>query len=161
MNAYDYAMQLEKDGESYYREGAARSASRGLSRILTMLADQEAVHYNIFRDMKEHKAASLPATTLLDDVKNIFVTMKQEGAVEGIAASEIDLYRTAQDIEKKTEDFYREQAGKAGDSGERESFLQVAREENRHFFVLQQIIDFVSGPSDWLENAEWYHQEEY
>ena len=44
MNVYDYAMQLEKDGEDYYREAAGLSANTGLTRILTMLADAEVVH---------------------------------------------------------------------------------------------------------------------
>lgn len=49
MDVYDYAMQLEQDGESYYREGAKLSANKGLSRILTMLADAEVRHYNVFK----------------------------------------------------------------------------------------------------------------
>ncbi|MGD0232700.1 MAG: ferritin family protein [Syntrophorhabdales bacterium] len=161
MNAYDYAMQLEKDGESYYREGARRSVQEGLRRIMTTLADAELVHYDIFKKMKEQKPWALPDTTILRDVKNIFVKMKEEGGLEGINVSEIDFYKKAQDIEKMTEDFYLERARQVEDGTERETFLQVAAEEKRHFFVLQQIIDFVSRPDEWLEDAEWYHLDEY
>jgi rubrerythrin len=161
MNVYDYAMQLEKDGESYYREAASRSTHKGLTRILTMLADAEVIHYGIFSKMKEHKSWQLPDTTILKEVKNIFVKMKEEGGLESIGVSEIDLYTKAQDIEKMTEDFYLEKAARVEDTTERATFLQVAGEENKHYFILQQIIDFVSRPSQWLEDAEWYHLEEY
>ncbi len=161
MNVYDYAMQMEKDGENYYREGASRSAHKGLTRILTMLADAEVIHYNVFSKMKEGTPWQSPDTTILKDVKNIFVRMKEEGQLESIGVSEIDLYTKAQDIEKMTEDFYRERAAQTENPTERETFLQVAGEEKKHYFILQQIIDFVSRPEQWLEDAEWYHLEEY
>ncbi len=160
MDVYEYAMQLEKDGESYYREASGLSRHKGLSRILTMLADAEVVHYDIFKNMKERKPAKVADTPILNDVKNIFVAMKDEGQLESIEVSEMSLYTKAQDIEKKTEDFYLAKASEVNPS-EREIFLQIAGEENKHYFILQQIIDFVGRPDSWLENAEWYHLEEY
>jgi len=161
MNVYDYAMQLEKDGENYYREAASRSTNKGLAGILTMLADAEVIHYGVFSKMKESKSWVLPATTILKDVKNIFVRMREEGDLEGIGASQIELYRKAQGIEKTTEDFYLEKATLVEDPTERKTFIQVAEEEHKHYFILQQIIDFVSQPDQWLEDAEWYHLEDY
>ncbi len=161
MNIYDYAMQLEKDGENYYREAANRSTHRGLAAILTMLADAEVIHYDVFSKMKELKPRQIPDTTILKDVKNIFVKMREEGGLENIGVPAIDLYTKAQGIEKMTEDFYLEKATQTEDPKERETFLQVAGEEKKHYFILQQIIDFVSRPNQWLEDAEWYHLEEY
>ena len=161
MNIYDYAMQLEKDGENYYREAASRSTHRGLTGILTMLADAEVIHYDVFSKMKEHKSWQMPTTTILKDVKNIFVRMREEGKLEGISVSQIDLYAKAQDIEKATEDFYREKGALVEDRTEREAFLEIAGEERKHYLILQEIIDFISRPEQWLENAEWYHLEDY
>ena len=75
--------------------------------------------------------------------------------------SEIDLYRKAQDIEQKTMDFYREKADKAVDAYEKAVLLKLADEEKRHYFILENIVEFVSRPEQWLENPEWYHIEEY
>jgi rubrerythrin len=161
MNVYDYAMQMEKDGEAYYREGASRSAHKGLRSILTMLADAEVAHYKMFSLMKERKSWQVPDTPLLKDVKNVFIKMREEGDAEGLGVSEVDLYRKGQDIEKKTEAFYLEKAAQVEEGPEREAFLLVAGEENKHYFILQQIIDFVSSPDRWLESAEWYHLDEY
>ncbi len=161
MDVYDYAMQLEKDGESYYRDAARRSAHKGLAGILTMLADAEVIHYELFGKMKEQKPWQMPDTTILKDVKNVFVRMREEGGLEGIGVSEIDLYTKAQAIERMTEEFYLDKGAHLEDRTEQEAFLKVAAEEKRHYFILEQIIDFVSRPEQWLEDAEWYHLEEY
>ena len=40
-------------------------------------------------------------------------------------------------------------------------FQKLAEEEKKHYFLLENIIQFVSRPETWLENAEFYHLEEY
>jgi len=40
-------------------------------------------------------------------------------------------------------------------------FLHYTGKEKRHDLILENIIDFVNRPKSWLENAEWYHLEEY
>jgi rubrerythrin len=161
MDVYEYAMQLEKDGEKYYRDAAAGTPHKGLKKVFTMLADAEVVHFNIFKGMKEHQTVSLPDSSLLKDVKNIFVAMKEEGGLEGVNDAQIELYRKAQDIEKQTEDFYLSKAPQAEGPVEKETFLRVAAEEHKHYLLLGRIIDFVSRPEQWLEDAEFYHLEDY
>jgi rubrerythrin len=161
MDVYDYAMQLERDGESYYREAAAACANKGLKKVFTMLADAEVVHFNVFKAMKEHEPVRLSEATLLKDVKNIFVQIKEEGGLEGVNDAQIGLYRKAQEIEKQTEDFYLSKAPLAEGPAEKEVFLRVAGEEHKHYLLLERLIDFVLRPEQWLENAEFYHLEDY
>ncbi len=161
MDIYEYAMKLEKDGEGYYRELVIKVDNPGLKTILTMLADAEVRHYNTFRSMKNNEPVSVPDTTpLLTEVKNIFVRMKEEEKAITENASDIDLYRKAQDIEKKTEEFYTEKSAEVP-AAQKPIFLKIADEERKHYLILENIINFVSRPFEWLENAEWYHLEEY
>lgn len=162
MDIYDYAMKLEKDGEEYYRELAGRVVHGGLKTILTMLADAEARHYAIFRKMKDNEAVEVfTDAALLSNVKNIFEKMRESDDVIAADGSEIDVYKRAQDIEKKTQDFYLEKAGEVTAQGQKDTFLRIADEEKRHYFIIENIINFVARPFNWLENAEWYHLEEY
>lgn len=161
MNIYDYAMQLEKDGERYYRELAGTIVNAGLRNIMTMLADAEVKHYELFARMKRDEAVEVPDSPLINDVKNIFVRMREEGEVITADGSEIDLYARAQGIEEQTRDFYREKAGALADGTQQRAFLKIADEEQRHYLILDNIIEFVARPFNWLENAEWYHLEEY
>jgi rubrerythrin len=160
MDIYDYAMQMEKDGEDLYRDLAGRVVIQGLRTILLMLADAEVRHYKLFQNMKNNDKVSMTDTSILDDVKNVFAKMKEEKSFE-VDVSEIELYRKAQGIEKMTQDFYEEQAGKVKDKAQAGIFLKIAEEEKRHYFILENIINFVNKPSSWLENPEWYHTEEY
>ena len=154
MNVFDYAMQMEKDGEAYYRELAQKSSDTGLARILIMLADEEVKHYNLFKQMKAGKAeySEIP---ILANVKNVFAEMQQKGDAFDFSVEQVDFYRKAQDIEKKSEDFYREKAKEITDKDQKEIFLKIADEEKKHFLILEGIIEFVQRPKTWLEDAEW------
>jgi rubrerythrin len=159
MDIYEYAMQMERDGENFYRELADKTPNKGLSAILTMLADAEVKHRKLFENMKRHDEVHATETPILDDVKNIFIQMREKKQTEA-NVSEIELYKRAQEIERKTQDFYTEKSGKV-DASQKEVFLKIADEEKRHYFVLEKIIEFVSRPAYWLENPEWYHLEDY
>lgn len=161
MDIYEYAMQMEKDGENLYRELVQNTANSGIKKILTMLADAEVEHYNTFKKMKKHEKVEVPDTTILDDVKNIFIKIRQSGEMSNLRISQIELYKKAQEIEKRSEAFYLKEADEVQDEVQKRAFRKIAREENKHYFILENIINFVSRPEQWNENAEWYHLEEY
>lgn len=161
MDIYDYAMQMEKDGELYYRHAGAQVAHKGIRNILTMLADAEVSHYRIFENMKKGGKVQIGDSKVLAGVKNIFLKMAESSDYTLAPLSEIDVYKKAQDIEQKSMDFYREKGDKVADAYERTIFLKVADQEKRHYLILENIIDFLSRPQQWLENPEWYHMEDY
>jgi rubrerythrin len=161
MDIYEYAMQMEKDGETYYRSSAEKVAHKGIQNILTMLADAEVTHYRMFEGMKKEEEVRLEDTKILSTVKNIFQKMSESKDFSLIRLSEIDLYKKAQEIEKMSRDFYLEKANQITDPSQHDIFLKVAEEEKKHYLILENIIDFVSRPDQWLENPEWYHLEDY
>lgn len=161
MDIYEYAMKMEKDGEAFYRELASKTGNKGLRNILTRLADAEVKHYNIFRKMRENETGGETDAGILEGVKNIFERMRAGKEITGVEEREVELYRKAQDIERKSEEFYLEKAGEVEDTARKEMFRKIAGEERKHFQILSNIIDFVSRPEQWLENPEWYHLEEY
>jgi rubrerythrin len=160
MDIFDYARQMEKDGESYYRELAGRTGNAGLKSILTMLADEEVKHY----DAIERIGAARPnaaATTVLTDAKNVFAQMKESGQGRDVDPEQTELYRKALDIEKKSQDFYETKADEVEETYQKGVFLRLAEEESKHYFLLENIIEFVSRPETWLEDAEFNHLEDY
>ena len=56
-----------------------------------------------------------------------------------------------------------EKDGEAEDKEIELLFKKLAAEEDRHYRIMDNIVDFVSRPEpgNWLENAEWHHLEEY
>jgi rubrerythrin len=159
MDIYEYAMQMEKDGEAFYRELASKTSNAGLKKILVMLADAEVKHYKLFENMKRNDKVHMTDTAILKDVKNIFVQMREEKQFD-VEVDQVELYRKAQAIEKKTRDFYLDKAGTV-DPSQKEIFLKIADEERRHFIIIENLINFVNQPDIWLEDPEWYHLEDY
>ena len=160
MNIFEYAMQMEKDGENYYRQLVQQTANKGLKTILTMLADEEVKHYNAIEKMKTEELQMTDAT-ILADAKNVFVQIKESDENFAFDIKQTELYKRAQDIEKKSREFYLEKANEVQEKYQKELFLRLAEEEKKHYFLLENIIEFVSRPETWLENAEFFHLEEY
>ena len=160
MEIFQYAMNIEKEGEKYYRELANNTDKTGLKKIFTWLADEEVMHYNIFENMKKEIAYTLIQTSLLRDAKTIFEKMRKEKTFD-FDASQIILYRRAQDIEKKSQDYYLKEANQLSDARQRETLIKIAKEEEKHYLLLDNIIELVSRPQTWLEDAEFYHLDEY
>jgi len=160
MDIYEYAMQMEKDGENYYRQLAQQTTNKGLKTILEMLADEEAKHYNVIENMKTAKP-HLAETTILTDAKNVFAQIQDANKTADSDSGQIELYKQAQDIEKKSRDFYLEKADEVEEKHQKDIFLRLAEEEKKHYFLLDNIIEFISRPEQWLEDAEFYHLDEY
>jgi len=165
MNIYQFAMQMEKDGEYLYRRLAGEATIPGLGRIFTMLADEEVKHYKVVERLAgKEKNPQLADTAILENVKNVFVGMRQEKEqlfIDSTAAAAS--YRKACDIEAVSEKFYREKAEQSGDANEQRIFSRLAREEANHLRIMENILAFVSRPEpgSWLENAEWHHLDDY
>jgi rubrerythrin len=165
MDIFEFAMQMEKDGEKYYRELMNTCKTPGLKKIFSFLADEEAKHYTYIENLQQKK--SLPQTVethILENVKNIFVGMKSEkqgldaGTIKATAA-----FIKARDIEEKSRKFYQEKAGEIQNAEAKSLLKTLAKEEQKHFYIMENIIEFISRPEpgNWLENAEWHHLEEY
>jgi rubrerythrin len=161
MDIFEYAMQMEKDGEDFYRRAARQSPNKGIKAILTMLADEEVQHYKAIEKIKSAKPVQLAGTAILADAKNVFARLKESGEEFTSETNQISLYKKALDIEAKSRDFYTEKAGEVSEPNTKGLFLRLVQEEQKHYVLVENIIDFLSRPDTWLENAEFYHLDEY
>lgn len=159
MNIFDYAMQMERDGEQFYRGLVDTSHDQGMARILAGLADDEARHYRIVAEMAKGVEPDMVETTVLTDAKNVFAQM--QGKSFELGGPQVDVYHQAQEIERQSRDFYREKAEQMTAPAAKAILLQIADEEQRHFVLLDHIIEFMDRPKTWLENAEFNHLDEY
>jgi len=152
-------MQMERDGERFYRRLAGGSSSQGMSRILTALADDEAKHYITVKAMAEDAEPAMVQTTVLAEAKNVFAQM--QGTSLDLGGLQVEVYRQAQEIERRSRVFYEEQADQVSTASARAILLEIADEEQRHYFLLERIVEFVDRPETWVEDAEFNHLDEY
>ena len=96
MNIFDFAINMEKEGEAFYRQLADQSPNPGLKKILIMLADDEVKHAETFEIMKKDTPAEMAETRILKYAKNVFEQMRESGAEIKTDISQIELYKKAQ-----------------------------------------------------------------
>jgi rubrerythrin len=154
-------MEKEKYAEYYYRDLAERTANTGLKNILTMLANEEAKHYQVVEQMKTKTPAQVTDTPVLANAAKVFEKMRDAAADFHFEISEADLYRKACDIEKESRKYYLQKAEEVTNAAQKDIFKQLAEEENKHLLLVERIGDFVAKPGTFLENAEMYHFDDY
>jgi rubrerythrin len=161
MNIFEFAMDKEKLSEDYYRKLAGTCGNQGIKNICSTLAEDEHKHFEMIEKMKEKGQPQLTETKALGNAKEIFEQMREERESISCDISEVELFKKAQEFEKESEDFYTQKANETSDMFQRDLFLKMAKEEHKHYIVLENIIQLLQRPERWLENAEWYHLEEY
>jgi rubrerythrin len=144
MNVYEYAMKVEKDGEAYYRELASKSPNSGLKRIFTMLADEEVKHYNVFKNMMKK-----------NDTKTIFETLSNEKNNINFDEEQIQFYKEAIKKEENSHQFYLDKSNEVETENEKAIFIKIAEEEIKHRKVLEEIVEFIQEPDNWVASAEF------
>jgi rubrerythrin len=157
VNIFDQAMGLEQEGESLYRQFALEAPDRGMKHIFTWLADQELKHFQIFQLLKACKPASVTESQELSDIKDIFDGWKDSDACIQVKTTQADVYRRALGIEQKSISVYENYAKQCAEEPQKEIFLTIAKEEKRHQWIVENIIEFITKPEVWVENAEFSH----
>jgi rubrerythrin len=162
MDIFDQAMAIERQGEALYRSVARDASDKGVIYIFSWLADQEKKHYDVLKNMKEDGLAPVGQSFDLKGIRGIFLNWKETRARIDVKTPQVDLYRQALDIEEKTVKLYEEGARTAADNVTKAAFLSIAAEEKVHRQIVENIIEFITKPDFWAENAEFgYRGEDY
>ncbi len=161
MDIFEFAKEKEKYAEEFYRDRAAKSPDKGLAEIFLLLANEEEKHFDLIEKMQAEVPAELTETTVLSDAAAIFEKIREGAMKFSFDRSELELYKEAQKIEQNARDYYLNKADQVEVQAQKDIFIKLAEEEKKHYFLLDNIIDFVSRPQQWLENAEFHHMEDY
>lgn len=156
----DQAIHLETTAEANYREAAQKTNDSSASKILELLADEEAEHANTLRGMSA--VTNLESSNVIEKAKT-WVRGVVEGGLQSISSDEglPSVLRRAMDLEQMTEAFYREQATTAKDAAVVALFETLANVEREHFLFVGSLVEYFDRPSEWIENAEFGLRDEY
>ena len=116
MDVFEFAIQMEHDGEQFYREIASATTIKGVQTILLMLADDEKKHAEFIAKMQS-QTPDMPATAVLDTAKNVFQQMKDFGGKIDLSGDEEKLYRQAMVLEQRSISFYLDRADQSESCG--------------------------------------------
>jgi rubrerythrin len=161
MNIYDFAMEKEKFARQYYQDLAQKAATDGLKNIFNMLADEELKHEQLIENMRSNDQHSVEESPVLKEAKQIFAKMKSGAEKFAFDGSERGLYEKAREIEANARDFYKAKAEEVDIEWQKDVFQKLADEEQKHYKLMDNLCSFVAKPETWLEDAEFYHLEDY
>ncbi|MBN1958019.1 MAG: ferritin family protein [Desulfuromonadales bacterium] len=162
MNVFDYAMKMELEGQAFYQKLAAETASEGLRKIFTELADDEQKHYAIFSKLKAAEGVDAMADSrALETARNLFSELQADQDSNQLLKTNLDGYQYAMQAEKESADLYRDAAEKEPDPAIKELLLKIAQEEDKHLNILENIFDFVNAPTQSLVWSEFSNLKEY
>jgi hypothetical protein len=162
MDFIEYALKMEDKTKHYYLELADKCIqNEGIKNILNMLASEHEKHYDTLKLMEQDKCNSMEKTESFKEVDEIFNQMKQNKETFHCDIDQLTLYEKALNLVEKKYNFYSETL-KNIDCPENKKIIEQIRAEEKHQkYVLENIIEMVNRPLVWIENAEFYHFEEY
>lgn len=162
MTIFEMAMEREKVKEQFYRDMIPKASSTGIKNILTLLADEENKHFHVVEAMAS-ESSEIPAIDgdFMDSAKDFFQKFRKSGRSFEQEKEQARLYEKAREYEEQAEDFYKTKAEEVSDEKQKEILLLLAREEHKHFILMDNLYLLASRPEQWLENAEFFKLEEY
>lgn len=159
---YEFALEFEKENREFYEECAGGTNDETLKNVFEELAAEEAKHEKIVQALADDRNV----TSVKSDIN-----MKAKDAFDKIAENfdekdlmpegQVDIYKKAKELEIKSKNFYKEHAEKSNNATVAKVFNELSAEEKKHEEILDNIITMVNRPNTWLDDAEWYHLEEY
>ncbi|MFC1870140.1 ferritin family protein [Chloroflexota bacterium] len=155
------AIEMESDGKQCYLAASEGSTNEAGKKLLQSLAEEEDNHrqtfegiYNAIRRGRDWPPFD-PGTDRAVDIHNTLVkTCQALGVSVGGTSSELDAVKVAIDKEKKSYDFYEDQASKAIFDTEKSFYEALAREEREHELTLLDYYDYLADPAGWFVKAE-------
>ncbi|MFW6414098.1 MAG: ferritin-like domain-containing protein [Verrucomicrobiota bacterium] len=157
MDIFEFAMQKEKAAEEFYTELAEKCHSKGLENIYRRLAQAESKHYQIVGKMQSQENLDADAD-ILDDIGVVFNKMAADpDEMLNLDYDQVRIYEKAREIEKESIDLYAEKAAEETDSRRAAIFRKLAEEERKHYAIVDQLVETVILPQQWVENGEFSH----
>ncbi len=160
MNVFEFAMQMELDGKAFYEKHAREQQNQDLKQVLTMLAEEEQKHYNIFKKLNEGAGPATVTTgkshsETLAKVKNIFVELSNNSDHPSFTQNEKSIWTEALKLEEKSEKFYREKAEQESDPNRKNLLSLIANEERNHIYLIDSVLTYMKFPDTFSDTAKF------
>lgn len=161
MNSIEFAINMELDGEKYYREQAEFNKDNSLNAVFLLLAEDEKGHANLLKNELKKITYELSDNETLANVNNVF---KDKGDFKNHfeeIPNQLDVYRMALQMEKDSIELYEKFFKESTDEQTKELFGYLVKQEENHFKIFDNLITLVERPEEWVEDAEFGPREEY
>ncbi|MBP2659714.1 MAG: nuclease superfamily protein [Firmicutes bacterium] len=160
MDIFDFALQMELDGEKYYRDLAEKVNHDDLKKVLEGLAEDEQRHYKIIQ-LAQSQTFNHIADSSLSSIPNVFSRNKDKAFVPEndliakLKDEQSDVYRAALLKEEESVALYKKLQEDSKQPEAKRIFEKLMQEEEKHVEVIENIIEMLNHVNDWVEAAEF------
>ena len=155
-DAIKTAIQMEKDGYSFYQRAAAQTSSELGRGIFESIAEDELRHLEIFEKMFQDKVGKDEWTNLIESSKKyaeLKIFPKDLEATEGANpdTDEINALRMAMDSEKEAIDYYTDMKEKTNDEEVIKIIDKIIEQEKNHYLILEGEFNHIQTTGYWFD----------
>ena len=161
MNNFEFAIKMEFDGEKYYKEQAELNKDNALSSIFQFLAKDEEHHAKTLQNKMNELAYELKDNETLIKYRNVFSGIEDLKREMKKNAIQLDSYKMAVEMEKRSIDLYERLLSEATDNKSKELFEFLVEQEEHHLEILEELVILISRPEEWVESAEFGNRKDY
>lgn len=161
MDVFEFALEFEKENKEFYRECAEKADHNSLKRVFNYLADEEEKHEEIVKQLQAEETVEKVESDIIPKAKKAFDEIAEDLPERIFNDDQLDAYQKALELEKRSVEFYQSKLEEAELPQVKKVFRKLANIEKNHQKIMENIYQFVSKPERWLDDAEWYHLEEY
>ena len=150
------AIQMEKDGYSFYKKAAAQTSSEMGRTIFESLANDELVHLDVFQKLFTDKVGEVDWTNLVNSSKkysDMTLFPKDLKEIEGAHpdTNELDALNIAIRSEEEAINYYTKLKANSKDEEIRKIIDEIIEQEKNHYLILQEEFDHLSKTGYWYE----------
>lgn len=162
MNSFEFAINMELEGEIFYRNQAKLNSGSGLETVCLILADDEKRHAEILTEKSQSKDWALEDGHKLKKEESVFHGIDDLKSDIRKTPTQLDFYREASHKEKLSIDLYKEYLKKATSENDKDLFEYLVKQEEHHFNMLDDLARMLTHAEEWVEDAEFgIRKEEY
>ena len=150
------AIQMEKDGYSFYQKAAAQTSSNMGREIFESIAKDELQHLDVFEKMFKDEVGTSEWNDLVESSKkyaDIQIFPKDLESIEGKDPdiNEIDALRIAMDSEKEAIDYYSNIRENTDEDVAKKIIDEIIEQEKNHYRILEGEFNHINSTGYWFD----------
>lgn len=162
MKNLEFAINMELEGEQFYRSQAALHKGSGLEVVCLLLAEDEKRHADILKAKLDQTDWSFDDEHTLIKEAGIFHDIDDLRSEIRTIPTQKDFYMEAAKKEKQSIDLYKDCLAQAKNENDIDLFSYLINQEEHHFDMLDDLTGLLTHAEEWVEDAEFgLRKEEY
>ena len=165
LEAMKIALDMEKKGYQAYMDAAHKTQNQLGRSTLEAIAAQELEHIKGIEGYCQRPEADPDAARLIGQIRHSEkkdyirgIIAKLGGQLnDKVAAAGADLsetYKTAMELERQSYVFYKDLSREASVPSVKSFFQFMMEQENTHFELFQETLEYLDRPGDWFREQE-------